>query len=177
MLETHPFGSFCPPKARYLILGSFTTKEAFDATKKKDYIWFYANGGRNHFWPILAAIYKTPLKTRSDMQRLLTSQQIALADIIYQCERKKVSNLDIHLTNIVFATKDITNLLASNKIEKIFFTSRFVEHKFKTNFKKLIVNYPEIELITLPSPSPRYVQMTKLQKLAKYRALLPKPKN
>lgn len=90
---------------------------------------------------------------------------------------KKVSNLDIHLTNIIFATKEIANILASNKIEKIFFTSRFVEHKFKTNFKKLITNYPEIELITLPSPSPRNVQMTQLQKLAKYREFLPKPKN
>lgn len=111
------------------------------------------------------------------MQRLLINQEIALADIIYQCERKKVSNLDIHLTNIVFAINDITNILESNKIEKIFFTSRFVEHKFKTNFKKLIAQYPEIELITLPSPSPRYVQMTKLQKLAKYRELLPRSKN
>lgn len=177
MLETHPFGSFCPPNAKYLILGSFTTKEFYDNEKKKDYVWFYSNGGKNYFWPILAEVYKTPLKTRLEMQRLLTKLKIALADIIYQCERKKVSNLDVHLTNIVYAANDITNILKSNKIKKIFFTSRFVEHKFKTNFKKLIAQYPETELIILPSPSPRYVQMTKAQKLAKYKELLPRPKN
>lgn len=55
MIETHPFGCFVPPGAKYLILGSFTTKEAFNADKEK-YVWFYSNGGRNNFWPILEEV-------------------------------------------------------------------------------------------------------------------------
>jgi hypoxanthine-DNA glycosylase len=169
MTETHPFGAFVPPQAKYLILGSFTTKEAYDPAKKSVYEWFYCNGGRNHFWPMLQEIFQVPLTKRAEMQQLFARLHIALADIILQCERKKLSNLDIHLTNIVYATKDISHILATNSITKILFTSRFVEREFKIHFKDLVAKYPNIDLITLPSPSPRYVQMTKAEKLAKYR--------
>lgn len=98
---------------------------------------------------------------------------MALADIIYQCERKKNSNLDVNLVNIVYAVKDITKILETNPITKIFFTSRGVEIKFRRIFKNIILHYPAIQLVTLPSPSPRYVLMTKVQKLRKYRELLP----
>lgn len=174
MIEIHPFGSFVPPKAKYLLLGSFTTKEAFDDKKKAAYVWFYSNGGRNQFWPILQEIYGIKLQTRVEMQQLFTDLHMALADIIYQCERKKTSNLDINLTNIVYALDDITKILKENKIEKIFFSSRFVENTFRRVFKHVISQYPEIELITLPSPSPRYAQMTKIEKVKRYKELLPK---
>jgi hypoxanthine-DNA glycosylase len=173
MLETHPFGSFVPPNAKFLILGSFTTKEAFDDLKKAKYVWFYSNGGRNQFWPMLEKIYGTNLQTRDQMKNLLIDLKMGIADIIYKCERVKKSNLDVNLTNIVYSLEDITHVLEKNKISKIFFTSRFVESKFKTNFKAVIANYPGVELITLPSPSPRYVQMTHTQKLKKYKDLLP----
>ncbi|KKU95296.1 MAG: hypothetical protein UY27_C0023G0004 [Candidatus Gottesmanbacteria bacterium GW2011_GWA1_48_13] len=171
MLETHPFGSFVPPKARYLVLGSFTTKEAFDAKKKAAYVWFYSNG-RNQFWPILESLYKTPLKTRLAMQQLFSKLDMALADIIYQCERKKNSNLDINLTNIVYAIDDITSILETNTIVTIFFTSRNVEDKFRRIFKGLISRYPNIKLVTLPSPSPRFT-MKLAKKIKRYQSLLP----
>lgn len=173
MIETHPFGCFVPPQAKYLILGSFTTREAYDSTKKDDYVWFYSNGGRNQFWPILEIIYATKLKTREEMQNLFTSLHIALADIILQCERKKLSNLDVHLTNIVYAVEDITEILKNNPMQKIFFTSRFVEKEFKKKFKQLIEQYSNIELITLPSPSPRYAAMSRIDKIKKYKEILP----
>ena len=174
MIETHPFGVFTPPKAKYLILGSFTTKEAYDDKKKEAYTWFYSNGGRNQFWPILEEIYGTRLQTRGEMQKLFTKLGVALADIIYQCERKKRSNLDKNLTNIVYALEDITKILKNNPITKIFFTSRFVEKEFRKRFKEIVKDCPNIELITLPSPSPRYVLMTKAEKAKKYKELLPK---
>lgn len=173
MIETHPFGSFVPSGAKYLILGSFTTKEAFDEEKKESYKWFYSNGGRNQFWPILEVVYGTRLQTREEMQELLTTLSIAIADIIYQCERRKNSNLDINLTNIVYATEDITQILENNKITRIFFTSRYVESKFRRVFKDVMSRQPDIDLVTLPSPSPRYVQLTREQKLQKYKELLP----
>lgn len=174
MIETHPFGSFVPSNSRYLILGSFTTKEAYNGQQEK-YVWFYSNGGRNNFWPILEVIYGVNLKTRVEMQNLLTSLNMALADIIYQCERKKSSNLDVNLTNVVYAIDDLTKIITDNPIEKIFFTSRFVENRFRRIFKDLMTEHPQIELITLPSPSPRYVLMTKDQKINRYKELLPKP--
>lgn len=174
MVETHPFGSFVPSGAKYLLLGSFTTKEAFDEKKKESYVWFYSNGGRNQFWPILELVYGVKLRTREEMQKLLTRLGMAIADIIYQCERNKSSNLDINLGNIVYAVEDITQILGSNRIAKIFFTSRFVETKFRQIFKDIIKRYPNIELVTLPSPSPRYTAMTKMEKITQYRVLLPR---
>ncbi|MFA6602830.1 MAG: hypothetical protein WCT01_03430 [Candidatus Shapirobacteria bacterium] len=147
MIETHPFGSFIPQNAKYLILGSFTTKEAYNGQQEK-YVWFYSNGGRNNFWPILEVIYGVNLKTRVEMQDFLTSLKVALADIIYQCERKKSSNLDVSLTNIVYAIDDVTGIITNNPIEKIFFTSRFVENRFRRIFKEVIKKHSEIELIT-----------------------------
>lgn len=175
MIETHPLGSFVPRNSRYLILGSFTTKEAYNGQKEKC-VWFYANGGRNNFWPILETIYGVNLKTRAEMQALFISLKIAVADIIYQCERKKSSNLDLNLTNIVYATEEVSRIIRNNPIGKIFFTSRFVETRFRRIFKGMIEEYPEIELITLPSPSPRNVLMTKEEKIRRYREVLPRTK-
>ena len=174
MVETHPFGSFMPSGARFLLLGSFTTKEAFDDQKKESYTWFYSNGGRNQFWPILEEVYGIKLQTRKEMQGLFVNLGMAIADIIYQCERKKNSNLDINLINIIYAIDDLTQILDSNQITRVFFTSRFVETKFRRIFREFINRRPGVELVTLPSPSPRYVQMTKKQKIKMYKKLLPK---
>ena len=166
MLEKHPFGVFVPPNTKYLLLGSFVSKP----THK--YEWFYANG-RNQFWPILEEVYKVPLKIKKDQQDLFTKLKMAIADIILECERVNNSNLDINLKCLVFNTKVILDILAKNKITKIFFTSRFVEKLFHKEFKDAISQYPDIKLITLPSPSPRYAQMTKAQKISKYKKLMP----
>ena len=172
-VETHLFGSFVPPGAKYLILGSFTTKEAVDEEKKAAYVWFYANGGRNQFWPILEELYGRKLRTRQEMEELLMALKMAVADIIYQCERKKDSNLDMNLVNIIYAIEDIAKILKNNQIIRIFFTSRFVEQKFKRHFKSLVEQFPNIELVTLPSPSPRFAAMRKEEKIKRYKEELP----
>ncbi len=171
MLETHPFGIFTPKNPKYVLLGSFTTKEAFDG--KTDYHWFYTNG-RNKFWPILEKVYDIELKTLSQKQDLFEKLNLALGDIIYQCERVRNSNLDMNLINIVYNTAATEQLLTSHKIEKFFFSSRFVETKFRQVFKTSITKYPTIELITLPSPSTRFAAMKLSEKISRYKDLLPK---
>jgi hypoxanthine-DNA glycosylase len=175
MIETHPFGIFVPPNAKYLILGSFTGKQAVKGKPFTDdsYDWFYGTK-RNQFWPILEAVYGLELKSKLAKQALFARLGIAIADIIYQCEREEGNNLDKNLINIVYNSKAIREILEENQINKIFFTSRFVENRFKQVFKKLINHYPNIELITLPSPSPRYGLLSKEEKIARYKVLLPK---
>ena len=170
MLEKHPFGVFVPLKAKYLLLGSFVAKPA------DDYNWFYGSK-RNQFWPILEAVYNTPLNTKKDRQRLFTKLGMAITDIILECERVKNSNLDINLKSLVFNTDAISGILKNNKIEKIYFSSRFVEKLFRRHFKDLILKYPNMELLTLPSPSPRYAAMKKAEKIILYRKLLPRFKS
>ncbi len=168
VLETHPFGDFVPTKTRYLILGSFPGK-----IQNSSYDWFYGNG-RNQFWSIVEHVYGRTLEDKNDKQGLFRKLDIAVADIIYQCERKNGSNLDNNLVNISYNSQGIEKILKENNIRKIYFTSRFVENKFKKIFKKLVGAYPEIKLVTLPSPSPRYAAISKAMKIKQYKKLLPK---
>lgn len=166
MLEKHPFGVFVPKNTQYLLLGNFVAK------KKDGYDWFYANG-RNQFWTILEAVYKIPLKIKKDQQKLFTKLEMAITDIILECDRMADNNLDTSLTNCVFNISAITEVLKNNKIRRIYFTSRFVEKLYKKEFTCLIKKYPRIELITLPSPSPRYALMSKTEKIKIYKKHLP----
>ncbi len=173
MLETHPFGNFIPLNAKYLILGSFTGRQAVKGKPDTDdsYDWFYGTK-RNQFWSIAEGVYGIELRNKLSKQELLTKLGIAMADIIYQCERKEGNNLDANLVNIVYNIEAITELLDRNQIDKIFFTSRFVSNRFKKVFKDIINRHPAIELITLPSPSPRYAKMSIEQKIRRYKELL-----
>lgn len=168
MIETHPFGNFIPQKMRYLILGSFAAK-GIDTDPSYD--WYY--GSRfNQFWKIIEQVYSQKLSNRNSKIKLFTKLKIGISDVIYQCERSKGSSLDTNLVNIVY-NQSLVDIVVENPLEKIFFTSRFVENKYRRIFKELVENYPEIELITLPSPSPRYAQMSFQEKVERYRELLP----
>lgn len=175
MIETHPFGNFVPLNAKYLILGSFTGRQAVKGATTADdaYDWFYGTK-RNQFWSILEGVYGIELRNKHSKQELFAKLGIAIADIIYQCERKENSNLDANLVNIIYNVKAIAEILESQSIEKILFTSRFVDDRFKKHFKHIINYHSSIYLITLPSPSPRYAQMSKEQKIQRYKELLPK---
>lgn len=168
MIETHPFGDFVPADAKYLILGSFTGKEAVKDTPETDdaYDWFYGTK-KNQFWSILEKVYNRELKDIFAKQQLFTEMGIAITDIIYQCERRNDSNLDNNLINIVYNKATILQILNTHKIKKILFTSRFVEKKFKKVFQDI----NGVECVTLPSPSPRYALMSKQQKIQKYKEL------
>jgi len=77
------------------------------------------------------------------------------------------------MINVVFNKLGINSILEHNNIEKIFFSSKFVENQFRKNFKELINQYPQVELITLPSPSPRYALLSRDEKVKRYRNILP----
>lgn len=162
MIETHPFGDFIPKKVKFLMLGSFVSKPTNPS------VWFYANG-RNQFWPIMQEVYGIELNTTKQQKRLFERLNMALADIIYSCERHKNSNLDTNLFNIIYNVNGILDIINNYKIQKIFFTSRNAEKLFRKVFKNIT-----IETICLPSPSPRYAAMSKLDKIKLYKSMLPK---
>jgi len=170
MLVTNPFAVFSPKRARFMILGSFAAK---DGKSGMEYDWYYSNG-RNQFWPILEKVYGEKLRDKKSQQDLFRRLSMAVADIIYRCERKGNSSLDVNLANCVYNIKPIRQVLLKHPIEKIFFTSRFVEKEYKRHLRELVEEFPAIELITLPSPSPRYAAMRKEEKIKIYTQLLPK---
>lgn len=167
-IETHPFKPFVPKNAKYLILGSFTGR----FYKENSYDWYYGTK-RNQFWSILELAYNTKLTTKEEKQELFETLGIALTDIIYKCERKLGNNLDMNLTNITYNTKAIAEILKKNKIQKVYFTSRFVEKHFSKVFRNLVEEYNDMEFVTLPSPSPRYAQVSLKDKAAIYKSALP----
>lgn len=167
-METHPFGNFVPSGAKYLFLGSFTGKLV-----EPGYDWFFGLK-RNQFWPILRQVYGLPLETKEQKQFLFNKLNLAIADIILSCGRKNNSNLDMNLVNLVFNKPGILEILKNNDIQKIYFSSRFAENLFHKVFKSEIGKYSHIQLIVLPSPSPRYAAMSIKEKIAKYRNLLPR---
>ena len=118
-------------------------------------------------------VYQTDLNTKAQ-QQLFTNLKMAITDIILSCCRKANNNLDSSLTNPVFNTQAILKIIRENNIKTIYFSSRFTEKLFKKQFIDVVQKYPAIELITLPSPSPRYAAMSKLAKIVQYKKLLPK---
>ncbi len=167
MIETHPYGSFVPPNTNFLFLGTFAAKP------EPGYDWFFGTK-RSQFWPILEIVYGTKLDTTEEKKKLFKKLQLAITDIILSCERSQNSNADTNLINITYNREVISRILKRNKIEKIFFSSKLAGHLFKREFKSTIGKYPTVQLVTLPSPSPRYALITKTEKIDKYKELLPK---
>ena len=126
---------------------------------------------------MLENVFGVELKTKNSKQALFSELHMAITDIISECERSENTNADNNLVNIVYNTEAIANILGRNKIKAIFFSSRMAEKLFKKNFKDLMLKYSGINLVTLPSPSPRYAAMTKQEKIRLYKELLPKLKS
>jgi hypoxanthine-DNA glycosylase len=144
-IENHPFEPFIPDNASTLIVGSFPGMEQV-ANKHNPEEWFYS-AVDNLFWPILSAAFQIELKTRNQKENFLTDRKIAITDIFTKVKRKEKSNRDIYLTDIEY-NMGIESIIEKSKINKLFFTSKFVEKHFLRVF-------PQINFgVCLPSPSP-----------------------
>lgn len=173
MIETQLFEPFVPPNAKYLLLGGFTA-----APKNNDqtYDWYYCSK-RNQFWSIIEGVYQIELTNTAQKKKLFTDLGIAMADSILQCERKDGNSSDSNLANSTYNNEKIRVILEENDLERILFTSRFAEKIYRKHFKELIEEFSNIDLVTLLSSSPRYARMSKEEKTAKYRELLPKTRS
>jgi hypoxanthine-DNA glycosylase len=165
MIEKHPFAPFIPKDCKILVIGSFPGKESTQEKRPDD--WFYG-ASRNQFWKLLENVYGKELKTKNDKQQLFERAKIGITDIIESCERSENSNSDLNLINKVYNAK-LFEIIEANSIDKILFTSKGVNKEFREHF---IV--PEnIDLITLPSPSPIYRRMSFEEKAKNYKRYFP----
>ena len=125
VIETHPFGNFVPPNARYLFLGTFVVK-----ITDPSYDWFFSSK-RNQFWQIMDQVYGVELKNKKEKQELFSKLKMAITDIILTCERSQNTNADNNLINLVFNTRSINEIVKKNIIKKIFFsiTSQAIRSK------------------------------------------------
>lgn len=170
MIETHAFGDFVPKNTKYLMFGSFTAKKR---DTDLSYDWFYCTK-RNQFWTIIEKVYNINLPDKKSKVDLFTKLRIAFSDMILSCERKDNNSSDTNLVDLTYNKVGIRKILAENIIKKVFFSSRFVEKEFKSKFKEMINEFPNIKFITLPSPSPRYAAISKEEKIKRYKEIFPK---
>jgi hypoxanthine-DNA glycosylase len=169
VLEQHPFGAFLPPNTRYLVVGTFPGRQFSQrsAAENEADLTAFSYGGRNQFWRIVEKIYSVELSNRAEKRAIFTEKHIGMMDLIAACRRKKNSNLDTDLTDIVWNRPAFERLFESQQIETIFCTGKGVATIFKTWF-------PDVHCVVLPSPSPLFAAMRFEDKLAFYKSVFPK---
>lgn len=165
IIETHPHLPFVPKNASCLIVGSFPGQNHSNADGK--YEWFYESS-RNQFWKILRAVYQLPLITLIEKKDCFAEKGIAIADLFLRIKRKNKTNSDSDLEVIETNDKALQKIILIPTLEKIFFTSRFVEQQFVKLFPEVTIGE------SLPSPSPRNARMSLEDKIKIYREKLPK---
>ena len=170
MIEKHPFPPFIPKDCKVLVIGSFPGKESTREKRQDD--WFYG-ANRNQFWKLLENVYGFELKTKKDKTNLFDKAKIGITDIIECCERNENSNSDSNLINKVYNSK-LLEIIKTNPIEKILFTSKAADLEFCQNFTVVFMNDDNIKMFTLPSPSPIYTRMSFEIKAKIYKARFPK---
>ena len=161
----HPFEPFIPNKCHWLIVGSAPPNESPKTGKIE---WYYGSQ-KNKFWKLIEEIYTLPensLKSRKEQESLLRSLNIGIVDIAKEYTRKEGNSSDKALQ--ISECLDIPSLI--NSKVTICVTSRFVENRFKKEFKHKI-NFEKIKY--LPSPSNRNARHNKSHKLTEYRKNLP----
>ena len=169
-LEYHPFGSFIPQNVQYLVVGTFPGRQfsqrGADENEADAYAFSY--GGRNQFWRIMEKLYGVDLPTRDSKKQLFQNLNIGLVDVIQACRRKKDSNLDTDLTDIIWNQAEFYSIFKEKRIENVFCTGKAVAEIFQKW-------YPLQACVALPSPSPLYAVMRFEEKYDFYKQVFPKP--
>lgn len=133
---------------------------------------YYAHP-RNLFWPFMQQLFGISLElTYQQRCQLLTTQGIALWDVIAHCERP--GSLDSAIKRSSVICNAIPQLLeAQPQLRKICFNGGKAAEEFKRHLLPLIKERTDIEYFQLPSSSPAHASQSKEAKLELWaRALL-----
>ncbi len=134
--EFHNIDAIFSKSSKLLILGSFPSR------KSRERKFFYSHPS-NRFWPIMEELYGIKLNTIDEKKTFLLDHDIALWDVIKECDIKGSS--DSSIGNIV--PNHISSLIANTQIRKIYLNGKKAEEIF---YK---YNRIDIEATTLPSTS------------------------
>ena len=190
-LEVHPFDDFISDTTERLIIGTFPTHK-----KNRQFEFYYGNDS-NHFWTIIADIFKVRferIKGESAIEERKTfavQHNIGFTDMLELCYRRNDYSGDEHLYPVKW--KDITVILEDYpSIKTLIFTSRTdaigALGLFKTLLQKkgikepefesyegvlegsFLINDRDIEILVPYSPSNRAVEnkMEKVTKMYRY---------
>lgn len=155
--EHHPWTIFPHTKTgKKLILGSFPPKRF--TTKppnliKSDINFFYGSVD-NEFWKMFCISKCLDFDWRLNLEKLksfLTANDWMISDIILKTSRKKDSALDKDLLVTRWNVKVIKELIENNEIEKIYFTSKWVQERFCEKIVPHLNEIPKFAILISPS--------------------------
>lgn len=140
------FEPFYRVNSRLLILGSFPS------VKSREVEFYYGNR-RNRFWSTLAQFFgESEPKSVEEKKKFLLSKQVALWDVVAECEI--VGSQDSTIKN--YKVADVEKLLQKLKIELIILNGGKAYSVFVKHFPNIAVPY-----IKLQSTSPANTSFTK----------------
>lgn len=123
--------------SKILILGSIPS------IKSRENNFYYAHK-QNRFWNVLNILFKTDLKTNEEKIEFLLTKNIALFDVIKECDINGSS--DSSIKNI--KVNDLEYIINNSNIKYIFLTGKTAYNLYKKYFNNLNIDY-----YYLPSPS------------------------
>lgn len=140
MLQIHPIPPLFSKTSKALILGSFPS------VKSREQAFFYGHS-QNRFWKVCAAVFNYPVpETIEEKKQLVLANNLALWDVIAQCEIQGSS--DASIKNVV--PNDLSVILNHCAIQKIFVNGKTAEK----HYNKYIYPATKISATLLPSTSP-----------------------
>ena len=143
---THGFGPVWDSRSQVLILGSMPSLMSRKAG-------FYYMFPRNRFWPVLAALFDSPVPEPDPdvRRRFALEHHIALWDVIQECDIHGAS--DASITNVVLT--DISSILTAAPIRTVFTTGRKAGQLYTRYCQPALDAIgPDIPMVNLPSTSP-----------------------
>lgn len=144
--------------SRVLILGTMPGEQSL---LKNEY---YGNPG-NHFWKLMYEIFNEPFSSDFDhRRRMILKKGVALWDVLDTCERS--GSLDSNIKNQ--SPNDFEVFFKKHtSIKTVVFASKMAEKYFD----RYALRPPQIEFMTLPSPSGANAGWTYAKKLEKWAVL------
>ena len=136
MLVKHTLKPIYNKNSKILILGSIPS------IKSRENNFYYANK-QNRFWNIINILFKQNLNTNNEKTKFLLNNNIALYDVIKECEI--VGSSDSSIKNIKI--NNIESIINKSNIKYIFLTGKTAYNLYKRYFNN------NIEYYYLPSPS------------------------
>lgn len=137
MLVKHNISPIYNEYSKILILGSMPS------IVSRNENFFYAHK-QNRFWKILSMLFETNFYNKQDKINFLLENNIAMYDVIKECNIKGSS--DSSITNV--KVNDIESIINNSNIEYVFCTGKTSYNLFQKYFSHL-----NIKFFLLPSPS------------------------
>ena len=137
MLVHHTLKPIYNKSSKILILGSMPS------IISRENNFYYANKS-NRFWLIINSIFNINLNTKEEKENFLLKNNIAIFDMIENCEIDGSSDSSIKNIKI----NNLLPILNNSNIKYIFCTGKLSYNLYQKHYK-----YLNLECIYLPSPS------------------------